>query len=705
MTTTAEAQQQQWESSTDPEWMLEWALQHGVSRRRIFDAIMEQMKAPGYPSEPIDDLLRWTRGEPMLYTKKWATPSLMVEFLGAHYQHVALRLRTVVQAVASVLGQKARSKELNANFANTIRSQIPWTDMIRVEEAEPSKPAGTPPRGAILRKTLHARVSKHGDEWSIEIYKTPESWSLVSRDCVWHRHLYPTQEIAEAYARAKLREMGELPAWSRDDTLVIHGKTCRLHLRVIGPRWSAETYLGTELVGSHWRDTELEALDAACAEIARLDKEHENAQAEAYSKPPETTTNTGNTVTINYSGSLTTLEQIQAGITKALERANERGSYPKPKEPEKMSGELEPVDTGSVDYARLCLRAQAIAIECTSMESRRVYCIEVLRLCASVGRLSLETSNAISRVFEQINNFEMPSASVGDSDRDEHVSWIINMHLQEILGDNAMIRSGGAEEIIAELTRLSVTSRQIHAMLDEVLTKTRDGHGQHTFTTSVHGEMIRSKELEEIVINGIENEPSRVRSLMLQAVERFKLEHGLQHAPKQETTMATPTKPETCATAEPSTTNKVLQTIKSDATDAAWRTAGVQFVRLVREPLVAALCRHLAPGDESMRGKIAAFLETEIGTALLASVLSVALSSMPQRMGEVPQKLARELRVAAMADTGIVLSDLLLDPMLRVVSLYLQDPAGAIGVETPALEEPSNVVGITEAQQKVGVPR
>jgi hypothetical protein len=58
-------------------------------------------------------------------------------------------------------------------------------------------------------------------------------------------------------------------------------------------------------------------------------------------------------------------------------------------------------------------------------------------------------------------------------------------------------------------------------------------------------------------------------------------------------------------------------------------------------------------------------------------MLSASLSAMPQAAGDVPQKLARELRVRAMADAGDVLADVLMGPLRQVMALYLQDPQGA----------------------------
>lgn len=133
----------------------------------------------------------------------------------------------------------------------------------------------------------------------------------------------------------------------------------------------------------------------------------------------------------------------------------------------------------------------------------------------------------------------------------------------------------------------------------------------------------------------------------------------------------------------------VLKTLEADASDAAWRLAGSQFVKLAREPIVALLSRHLGPDDPSMRGRVASFLDTELGAALLLLVLSVALSTLPLPQNDVSQKLARELRIKAMAGAGDVIADVLMGPLRQVVVMYLQgqpqgnttpsDPAGLPG--------------------------
>ncbi|MDP3278980.1 MAG: hypothetical protein Q8Q09_27555 [Deltaproteobacteria bacterium] len=135
---------------------------------------------------------------------------------------------------------------------------------------------------------------------------------------------------------------------------------------------------------------------------------------------------------------------------------------------------------------------------------------------------------------------------------------------------------------------------------------------------------------------------------------------------------------------------QLLETLEHDAQDAAWRLAGSQFVKLMRDPLVGLLSRHLAPGDESMRGRIASFLDTELGTSLLSAMLSAALGSLPRAAGPVPDRLARELRVRAMTDAGDVVADLVMGPLRQVMALYLQDPS-FVGAIAPSLEAPRAV--------------
>ena len=123
----------------------------------------------------------------------------------------------------------------------------------------------------------------------------------------------------------------------------------------------------------------------------------------------------------------------------------------------------------------------------------------------------------------------------------------------------------------------------------------------------------------------------------------------------------------------------VIDALQSDATDAAWRLAGSQFLKLSREPLVGLLQRHLGPDDSALRARIATFLETPIGNAVLGSLLSVGLAALPASMGDKPGRLAKELRVKAMTDAGELVADVLMGPLRQVLSTYLSDNPGGSG--------------------------
>ena len=129
----------------------------------------------------------------------------------------------------------------------------------------------------------------------------------------------------------------------------------------------------------------------------------------------------------------------------------------------------------------------------------------------------------------------------------------------------------------------------------------------------------------------------------------------------------------------------VGKTVEEDAKNAATRLAGKQFQKMTREPLVAFLAGQLGPNDPAVRAKVAAFLETDLGGALLAELLSLGLGLIPDGVsGDLPKVLSRELRVQAMADVGGVVADLLTDPLRKVISDMIKDVAPEAPKALPA---------------------
>lgn len=117
----------------------------------------------------------------------------------------------------------------------------------------------------------------------------------------------------------------------------------------------------------------------------------------------------------------------------------------------------------------------------------------------------------------------------------------------------------------------------------------------------------------------------------------------------------------------------VAQALQAEASDAAWRLAANQLVKLAREPVVAALSRNLAPGDDALRGRIAAFLETELGVAALTAIIAAGLTAMPHvpvpgANSQTVSRLAQELRVKSMATAADVVADLLMGPLREAIS-------------------------------------
>ena len=150
--------------------------------------------------------------------------------------------------------------------------------------------------------------------------------------------------------------------------------------------------------------------------------------------------------------------------------------------------------------------------------------------------------------------------------------------------------------------------------------------------------------------------------------------------------------------AKPTITRRVIDTVKSDSADAAWRVAGNQLVRLARDPLIAKLSENMAPGDPATRIKIAAFLSTEFGEAVLAGVLALGLEMAPKKLGIVPGRLAQELRVKAFAASFDVLAEMVTKPVRDLISSGLLDDV----MESLPQELPDGVRLPTDVGEKSG---
>jgi len=135
---------------------------------------------------------------------------------------------------------------------------------------------------------------------------------------------------------------------------------------------------------------------------------------------------------------------------------------------------------------------------------------------------------------------------------------------------------------------------------------------------------------------------------------------------KEETLMGTDNK-ETVTTER--RVAKVLQTISEDGRQMALRTGARQTIKLVRDPLVAALAMKMAPGDAALRTKLAVFFSTEVGEAMIGFMLSLATQVAGGKVARDPshvkllEGLSRELYLESGAKAMDFVVDIAMGPL------------------------------------------
>jgi hypothetical protein len=105
---------------------------------------------------------------------------------------------------------------------------------------------------------------------------------------------------------------------------------------------------------------------------------------------------------------------------------------------------------------------------------------------------------------------------------------------------------------------------------------------------------------------------------------------------------------------------------------------------------------HLGPDDPSLKARIAAFLDTELGEAVIAGLLSVALGFLPGAIGEAQKTaLTRELRINALTNVGDTLADLVMGPLRQVLS--------GLVIPSPSVK-PVAALPVESSNVKVSIP-
>jgi len=145
---------------------------------------------------------------------------------------------------------------------------------------------------------------------------------------------------------------------------------------------------------------------------------------------------------------------------------------------------------------------------------------------------------------------------------------------------------------------------------------------------------------------------------------------------------------------------ETIDTIVDDTKSASVRAAASQFVKLTREPLVAALTRGLGMEDnETSRAAAARFLRSPLGDALVSGMLSMGVTALPVK-GNLKNEISKELRIRAMSTAMDETVDLIMGPFRTVTGQLLQG-----GIELNLLEEgtPNTLKLETHIAEKVEV--
>lgn len=133
-----------------------------------------------------------------------------------------------------------------------------------------------------------------------------------------------------------------------------------------------------------------------------------------------------------------------------------------------------------------------------------------------------------------------------------------------------------------------------------------------------------------------------------------------------------------------------ITTVKTEGSEALWRTAATQAVRAAYEPLMAALRRQNISGETL--AAISFFLQSELGQGAVAMLLGTVLSNVPGKFGKSDKmiRLAKEMRILGMTVYSNTIADLFLDPIrgFFVDMLETLPEVAENAVQTAVAEQP-----------------
>lgn len=151
---------------------------------------------------------------------------------------------------------------------------------------------------------------------------------------------------------------------------------------------------------------------------------------------------------------------------------------------------------------------------------------------------------------------------------------------------------------------------------------------------------------------------------------------------KEEAPMATPNSNDSLV--------NFVNNARRDGRKMATRMAGKQIVKAIQEPLVAALAAQLGPGDEALKAKIALFLATDIGKALLGGLVSAGLSAAN---GTIIKKADQMMICAELAEdmkieAGAVAMDAVVDVIMGPARSIITGTIASLAESTEQLAPP-----------------
>lgn len=135
-----------------------------------------------------------------------------------------------------------------------------------------------------------------------------------------------------------------------------------------------------------------------------------------------------------------------------------------------------------------------------------------------------------------------------------------------------------------------------------------------------------------------------------------------------------------------STTARIVNQLKGEGEEAAYRVAVRQMTKLLVEPLSAAIAGPDATAET--RNRIAEFLRSPMGMSFVQLAASAALTSSTKFAkvdSDVVSRISKELRITAMAEGADAMAEVVMAPLRQVMSMYL------VNMQLPDMPEPAQL--------------